>query len=137
MKLLVLLFLSLQIASCTLYQSEGRELLEKNKNGIVSFEFNAQKTIRYSCHRSAVPPEELSGPVEVLETNYEEQGFSSYLQRKNLETYILVYESLKIDKLHTEHNFCRLQLLSDPKPELVYEAIDIGVFQLLDPSTRP
>lgn len=138
MKFLLILSFALSLASCTLYESEGREAIANNKNGILTIlGFNPEKSLYYTCFQASSSPTELSGPLKVIETAYESQGFSSYLVESGQQNIVLVYEIIKSESKAEEHNFCRIKLLKAPSLELSLEAIDLGVFQLLNPNTRP
>lgn len=126
----------LSSVSCTVYESEGREALKENKNNIITVTgFNDEGSIKYTCYHSGAAPAELSGPLEVIESQYDSQGFSSYLNKSSEQVFVLVYENKEETK--NMHSFCRLNLLKEADLELSYEAIDLGVFHLLDPDTRP
>ncbi len=126
------------LTGCTLYQSEGREALEKNKGGIINTSgFDIQRNMAYECATSAQVPLEMNGPTVVLETPYETQGFSSYLvQEPNVEK-ILVYRYSKESSLHS---FCRIEPVSALNEKLNYktslEAVEFGVTLLMN-STNP
>lgn len=127
------------LLSCTLYQSEGRVALEKDKNGIITASgLNLSSSIEYICYKSALAPFELNGPLHVIETSFESQGFSSYLVNEDPGSkYVLVYEALREETEADQHRFCRAKFLQPSSKSLIEEAIDLVVFQLLDPEARP
>lgn len=140
MRFVLFLFAFPFLLSCTLYTSEGREALEKNKNGIITISgLNPNNTVEYTCYKSALAPYELNGPLHVLETSYESQGFSSYfVQEEGSLPYVLVYEDLGDEESQLDqYRFCRAKLLQSSSKASIDEAIDLVVFQLLDPESRP
>jgi len=99
------------IFGCTVYQSDGRQAIEKNKANIVgTFGFDPYHKVDYRCEMGGDAPDALHSPTEVIESEFEASGYSSFLIKKYPHKEILVY---RYDPNSHYHHICRLHLMSD------------------------
>lgn len=136
MKIVAILFSTLLpfVMACTVYQSDGRKKIEKNTANIVSLTgFDDYKSLSYTCFMGPSAPTLLHAPSEVLESDFEVQGFSSLLVKDDLDFKVLVY---KQDPNNAIHHHClfskKLGLDSDSQAY----AIRLGVNFITDLLSR-
>lgn len=66
---------------CTLYQSEGRKLLENGTIDTTPPPFFLKEEAA-SCYKSALAPEFLKLPLDAVATPYERRGYASLIDSK-------------------------------------------------------
>lgn len=126
---IVAIFLISILSGCTLYQSDGRQAIEKNKADIVgAFGFDAVSKAHYSCFMSADLPQILQAPNHVIETEYEKQGFSSFGTFVDGSAQVVVYK-LELD--NERHHHCNLRL-SESSLDSQNSAIRLAVVLLTE-----
>jgi hypothetical protein len=129
---IVALFIFLLPSACTLYQSDGRQAIEKNKANIVgAYGFDTVSKTHYECYLSAEAPSILHAQNEVLDTEFEKDGFSS-LETHGPDRRIIVY---KFEEARTHHHYCILKVL-EPAAESKASAIRLAVNLLVDQMLR-
>ena len=130
MRIVALLFL-VSVAACTVYQSDGRQAIEKNKANIVgTFGFDIKTQTHYSCFISADTPSVLQTPNEVIENEFEKDGFSSQLHMSDEGPQLVIY---KYDADRSQHHYCTLKTLdntSAAQTDAIRLAVDLLIQQI-------
>ena len=127
---LFFLILSTQTA-CTLYESDGREAISENKADIVVVSgYDVVYNIGFECFKSLTEPKQTKSPVQVIEHEFEQDGYSAYLMTTSLEVKkeILVYQGPENSDL--AHRFCHLDTQNKLHQSKIQEAIELGVILL-------
>ena len=123
-----ILFSIFFLSACSLYQSDGRKAIEKNSAGIVTLQgYDSVQNIKFSCYQSGSAPYEMKGPIQVIDNEFEELGYSVYLINEALAKKLLVYQ---VPSDQTAHNFCNLDTFDDLSKVKIHSAVRLGV-QLL------
>lgn len=129
----VALFLFLFPVACTVYQSDGRQIIEKNKlQAVGAYGFDPVSKTQYSCFMSADLPEVLQMPNTVIETEYEKDGFSTLETVAEIEPQLIVY---KYDHERDHHHYCNLRMM-EPSKVSQKSAIRLSVNLLTDQVAR-
>lgn len=119
------------LVSCSLYESGGREAIEKNQSGIVGGfnTFNKKLTHYSACNSTYEEPEFLKAPLEVIETSYENEDISVFYSGISSPRWLAVY---RYDSILQLHSHCKIYSLSglSLNPTKIKQAIDIGVSNL-------
>ncbi len=122
------------LASCSLYESGGRQAIEKNENAIVvrhSAGLSPNQQHYYVCSRTKELPGFLREALEVIETPFESRGFSVLLNARANQKWIAVYQHNV--ELNT-HDQCKIYFLRSQhlNKKRVLNAAKIGVDKITE-----
>jgi hypothetical protein len=122
------------LAACTLYESGGREAIEKNQGNIVTSGFSLSLNGYYRCERSLVTPDFLKEPLEVLdvsdwiEKKFEKQDVSLLLQTSHTPHWLVVYTQ---QSLSQEYDSCKIYFLKPIRSSTqISEGAQLAVAQM-------
>lgn len=116
------------LSSCSIYESNGREIIEKNQGGIVASGFSFKTNVYYVCSRSYVTPEFLKAPLEVIETEYEKKNISVLYNEHSQPHSVVVYHHNVLGELYDS---CKMFFLKRVSTESqILDAAQLGIEQL-------
>jgi hypothetical protein len=128
---LVNIVLALLLCSCTLYQSEQRKAIEKNTDGIVVFTGLTPEMKNYFvCTQANELPDFLKEPLEVVDTPYEADNYSTLFSAQSVPQWLGVYHH---DNVKNVHDYCKIYFLKSTShlhSRALVEAAKIGVEQI-------
>ena len=130
----ILLFL---LTSCTLYESGGRQAIEKNENNIVgsySAGLSTNHQHYYVCSRTKELPDFLLEALEVMETPYEKHNFSVLLNSRVTPKWIAIYHH---NSELNAHEQCKVYFLKNKSlnKKRILRAARVGVQKINEFST--
>jgi hypothetical protein len=117
------------LTSCTLYESGGRQAIEKNENNLVgsyAAGLSAKHQHYYVCSHTKELPDFLLEALEVIETPHETRNFSILLNARTTPKWIAVYRhNLELNT----HEQCKIYFLNNQpiNKKRILIAANIGV----------
>lgn len=140
------------LTSCSLYESSGREAIEKNQNNIMPpavFANGLDKKFDhyYTCVSARDLPVFLREPLEVIETRHEIENISVMLNTGSPPDWVAVY---RYNEDLMEHESCKIYFIYSPPSKKtrvprhytlnqILRAANIGIHQIKSrtTTTRP
>jgi hypothetical protein len=131
--LLVSLFFGLSLSGCTLYQSSGREAIEKDSGQIVtSSGFSPNFKSYYNCMSSDKMPDFLKQDLEILNTKNEPEFVTVLASEKNSPSWIYVYTYKEMSGFHYSCQVYKMDHVELTTEDLV----NVGVFEINNLNNR-
>jgi hypothetical protein len=129
--LIVVLFLvtSIGLVGCTVYQSDGREAIEKNKAQIVTLsrtDGDPEDSFHIVCSYGRSTTDDIRPPAEVVETEFESRGFSTFLRQSAKAWSVVVYRSGG-SGANDIHSQCLMTTEQGLTRERLRSAVELGV----------
>lgn len=117
------------LSSCSLYESGGRQAIEKNEGNLVGSYvagLSANQQHYYVCSRTKKLPDFLSEALEVIETPLETQNISVLLNSRSAPNWVAIYrQNLEFN----HYDQCKIYFLKTKKlsAKRILQAAQIGV----------
>lgn len=129
------------LAACSLYESSGRQAIEKNEGGIVTSGLILEPQGYYVCSRAYILPDFLKEPLEVLATPYEKRNYSVLLKTNSAPDWLVIYKHNTATEGKNEnadegaiesYDSCKIFFLKPNPPAIdLLRSADLGAEQLM------
>jgi hypothetical protein len=103
--LFFLIFATVALSACSIYESDGRKAIEKNQGNIVGSGVSPLLGLFYICEQTTNAPTFTKDPLEVVESEYEEAHISTLLNQQSEPHWIVAYHHNEETLVHT---FCKV-----------------------------
>lgn len=126
-------FFSLFLCACSLYESSGRQAIEKDDGGIVTSGLSLKPSGYYACSRTYTLPSFLKEPLEVLETPFEKKNYSVLFNTTSTPNWLVIYRHHPSVTSYVEsYDSCKFFFLkSEPTETDILSVVELGVEQLM------